>query len=100
MVKLVASIMIHVLAGRHPTRMCPVEGNDQLSELSREKRVAPIKFPAVGAPVQYLVLQTMPPFHCFGIVVVNDPALALPPFHLIAPPREIPPGPRKFVEIV
>src|SRR5206468_11411017 len=66
----------------------------QLAEFSREERVAAIQFPAISAPVQHLVLQPVPPFHCFGIVVINKPAFSFPPFHLIAAPREIAPRPR------
>ena len=95
---LTAGEAIHVLARGHPAGMNPIEGHGQFSQPAGEKRVAAIELPAVHAPVEHLLLETVPPFHGFGIRVVYEPALALPPFDRGG--RQVAVGPRRVVKVL
>src|ERR1039458_769670 len=94
MLVLIAGVMVHVLACRHPARVSAVEGHGDSADFAGEERVAAIQFPAVNAPIQDLLLEAMPPLHGVAVAIVDKAGFALPPAPLVAVARQNPFGTR------
>src|ERR1035441_4176295 len=99
MLVIVAGVMVHVLACRHPSRVSAVEGHGDSPDFAGEERVAAIQFPAVNAPIQDFLLEAMPPSHGVGVAVINKAALALPPAPLVAVVRQVSLGTSFLIEL-
>lgn len=74
-----AGIQIHVGAGAQPTGVRALAGEESRT---REQGVGAIEFPAVDAPVEDLLLQSVPPLESLGVRVVDEGPGPLPPTDL------------------
>ena len=90
--------MIHVLPGGHRSRIGAAIRHEDTPGLAGEEGIAPIQFPTVAAPIHHLLLEPRPPLHRLGVAVINEAALALPPFPLVAIARQVTVRPRLFVK--
>src|ERR1035437_7660454 len=81
--------MIHVLPGGHRSRIGTAIRHGDTPDLAGEEGITPIQLPPVAAPIHHLLLEPRPPLHRLGAAVVNEAALALPPFPLVTVARQV-----------
>ncbi len=86
----VAGVEVHVAAGGHPSLICFLVGEgDCVKESGGEEGVSAVQFPSVDAEVEGGLLHGVPPGERLGVGVIEEGAVAFPPFELEALAGEV-----------